>query len=205
MDKLLWVRSTGLCFFLAVCLSSCQKKESETAPLNEPTKQLSADELISAMTNDQLVKDYVAADQAFLGIYDNWVAGLSESDRAAHKQAVQAALNSSKGVENVKSYFGTAANEAQYHSLQVGRVQQIKVKYHLNADEQDQIIGKVIRNIIQHNSKVTANGKKLMTVQLTSPDCNSGYSACSFSCYDHGGAQSCYDSCKAGYVACTGG
>jgi len=178
---------------LGAATVSCEKQ----VPDKELTARVSQgvhNDLVEAMASDELVQDQFTEDGMFLKGYVIWFSSLTNAQREARIQELEASIQSGNSISDPSH---TEAETQAYHTLQTSRWAEISQKYSqindLTSSGLNEVLIKVIDKIDDNEPAEILNG------------CMSGYRACIQMCrrHFHGtNLVNCANSCYAGAMAC---
>ena len=198
MLKQLRNRFLGALILLGALTFSCSKQKDPAINETIVLKQGANEDIIATMVADQLVKDYMLTDVAFMNEYAIWYGNLTGAQQRARRTEVNSAVETGSEIPDP---VHTASTIENYNTLQADRASQIKVKYPLLAalsnDDYASVQNRVFALVTEH----------LAPQQILAGGCAPGYYACSNYCRSVNAErgivyQRCLNGCAASYFAC---
>ena len=186
MLKQVEISVLGALIALASLFTACSKQDEPSAlPILHNVSQNANEDLVTAMSADQLVKDFVLADVEYAKHYATWYQNLSAVEKEARDNAVQQALSAGNTPSDPSH---TEQETADYREAQRVRSEAVNAKHPQLSTLSEEEFGRVQYRLFQ---AFTAG----MSMQVKSSGCIAGYQACNAAC-------SGCNSCIAGYYAC---
>ena len=190
----------GLVATVGFLTTACEKQDVTSEQLTVQTRQSAHDDLVSTMTSDPLVQDFILANLKFTQGFDNWFNSLPKQQQAAFHAGMEQAMK--QGTPLPATPYLSEAEAQKQHADQVERAAAIKQKYgSLNSLEQQEqfVVKKAVSDAIiaqYYGGDVPQEGAG------GGGTCYDSYNVCSWTCYDNGGGGRCYDACWAAYQYC---
>lgn len=189
-----------LFFTLLLFFSACEH-HSVPDGVNEALEEVKSDKvqldegaLAMKISEDAAFQEFAANNAKLIEQYQQWVNALEEGEKAAYFKKIKTAMDAQQAFAPDMRFIDSE-ELAKFHASQRQIVAQVNQKYAeafnpLDKETKIAVIQSALNKLTQ-NARVTTNDS-----------CAEGYNACSWSCYDSGGSDTCYDACWAGYVAC---